>query len=89
MTRCAGNGLDASPNSSAAAVKLRIELGRQWLAADDVARLTPGSVIELRSASDGAVDVYAAGRPAARGRLVAIDGRLGVHVETLASDRKT
>jgi flagellar motor switch protein FliM len=64
-------------------VKLRIELGRQWLSADKVAGLSPGSVIELRSTARDEVDVYAGGRLAARGELVVIEGQLGVRLTSL------
>lgn len=61
-------------------LKMRIELGRQWLTGEELARLVPGSVIELRSPSGGDADVFAGGQLAARGGLVAIEGVLGVKV---------
>lgn len=61
-------------------LKLRVELGRQWLACEDAARLEAGSVIELRSHVQDEVDVYAGGRLAVRGQLVDVQGQLGVKV---------
>ncbi len=60
--------------------KLRVDLGRQWLSGDEVARLACGSVIELNSPPSGEADVYAGGRLAARGSLVSVQGMLGVKV---------
>ena len=74
----------AAPDKTAETLPLRVELGRQWMTADDVARLTAGSVIELSSPHQGAVDVLAGGRPAASGELVVVEGRLGVRVRRIS-----
>ncbi len=55
-------------------VALRIDLGRAWLAAEDVARIEPGCVIELDRRVGHNVDVYAGGRLVASGQAVAVDG---------------
>lgn len=64
-------------------VKLRIDLGRAWLAAEDVSRLCPGSVVELTCQSDSDVGVWAGGHLTAQGELVMVEGRLGVRVARL------
>jgi type III secretion protein Q len=61
-------------------MKLRVDLGRQWLSGEEVARLACGSVIELNSLPGGEADVYAGSRLAARGSLVSVQGMLGVKV---------
>lgn len=73
---------------------IRIELGRRWLAADDVARMDVGDVLELDTRSLDCVDVYVDGHLYARGEPVVVDGCLGVRVRELvaaetASDEET
>lgn len=69
-------------------LKVRVELGRQWISSDEVARLVPGSVVQLRCEQRSEVDVVAAGHLAARGELVEINGRLGVRVTALIAGNK-
>lgn len=74
--------MDLATNRDAAGsqLKLKVEIGRAWLSADDAAGLDAGSVIELRSHAQDEVDVYASGQLAARGQLVDVQGQLGVKV---------
>ena len=64
----------------ATGLKLRVEFGRAWVAATEVSRLEPGSVIEIGSPVGQDVEVYADGRLVASGQVVAINGKLGVRV---------
>ena len=66
---------------------IRIEFGRRWLAAEDVARMDVGDVLELDSHSQDLVDVYVDGRLYARGEPVVVDGHLGVRVQALLAGR--
>ena len=68
--------------------KVRIELGRRWLARPDVLQLGDDSVVELDRASDEAVDVYVDGQLHARGEAVVVDGKLGVRVLEIVADEK-
>ncbi len=63
-----------------AAVTLRIELGRAQLSPDELAGLRKGAIIPLDRAAGDSADIYAGGRLAARGEVIALDGRLGVRV---------
>lgn len=72
-----------SDNRAAGDVKLRVELGRQFLSAADLDGLSAGSVVELRSPADAMVDVYAGSKLLARGELVEVRERLGVRVRQL------
>ena len=74
---------------SGSEVNLRVELGRQWLSAEDVAKLDAGSVIELRSTADSDVDIYVGGDLRACGELVTVDSRLGVRVVRLSTGSET
>ncbi len=83
---------DATPSPAASrhplpsrerGLDLRVELGRQWVDAADVAHLAAGSVIELQSPSSSEVVVRADGRQVAGGQLVVVDGKLGVKVTRL------
>ena len=62
---------------------IRIEFGRRWLAAEDVARMDVGDVLELDTHSLDSVDVYVDGRLYARGEPVVIEGSLGVRVREI------
>jgi flagellar motor switch protein FliN/FliY len=60
--------------------KVRIELGRRRLVADEVARLDGGSIVVLDAGVGDAVDVYVDGRLHARGEAVVVNGCLGVRM---------
>ena len=60
--------------------ELRVELGRTWVRAEDVARLDVGGVIELDTLSDEVVDVLVDGRLIARGTPAVLDGQLCVRI---------
>ncbi|MCK4602365.1 MAG: FliM/FliN family flagellar motor switch protein [Phycisphaerae bacterium] len=68
-------------------MKLRISFGTAWLSPQEIARLAPGSVIELNSRAEADVEVYAGGRYAARGRPMVVDGSLAVRVRKAFSNR--
>ena len=84
--------LDGSPSggdAEAATARLRIDLGRRMLAAQDVAALKPGRVVELDCTSDADVEIYADGRLLARGQAVVVDGRFAVRVREVLSKELT
>ena len=54
--------------------ELRIELGRVWMAAEDVAELASGSRIELDSLPDGQADIHLGLLRIARGEPGLMDG---------------
>lgn len=64
---------------------LRIEVGRAWLWAHDVARLEAGATVVLDAPADGDMAVYLNGRLVARGEPVVVGGRMGVRVREVAA----
>jgi len=70
-------------------MRMLVELGRQWLSSQDVAKLAPGSVVEMQSDLDSQVDVYAGGSWVGKGDLVVVEGRLGVRMLRLAGRSKS
>ena len=67
--------------------KLRIELGRKWLSAEDVAELDVDRSIELDSLSDDPVDIRAEDRVIARGEPAIMDGKFCVRVWDVAAGK--
>lgn len=65
--------------------KVRVELGRRWIAAKDVWRVEPGTVLDLGQGRHDRVDVYVDGKLVARGEAVVVDGKLGVRVREIVS----
>ena len=59
---------------------IRVQLGRAWLAAEEVADLDVGSEIELDSPCEEGVEVYAGNRRIAWGDPAVMDGKLCVRV---------
>ena len=70
-------------------VKVRIELGRGWMWAQELASLGPGSMVQLQTLSDQLVDVYAGGRLVARGELVCMDGNFALCVREVEERQTT
>ena len=64
---------------------LRIEVGRIWLWAQDVARLEAGATVVLDAPVDGDMAVHLNGRLVARGEPVVVEGRMGVRVREVAA----
>ncbi len=60
--------------------KLKIDLGRRWICAQQIANLKPGAIIELDSPADDSVDVFVGSRLWAKGSLVRVKGNLCVRV---------
>jgi flagellar motor switch protein FliN/FliY len=68
-------------------VNLRIELGRARIGAEEASKLRAGAVVPLDGEADDLVEVYADGKPIARGELMVIDGKIGVRVvETMTHE---
>ena len=59
---------------------IRVQLGRAWLSAEDVACLDVGSEIELDSPCEEGVEVYAGTRRIAWGDPAVMDGAFCVRV---------
>jgi flagellar motor switch protein FliM len=67
--------------------KLRIELGRVWLTAEEAAALDVGDVVEMDVAVDGTVEVFDGNRLVGRGRAAAMGGKLCVKIGDAAAGR--
>ena len=65
--------------------ELRIQLGRSWLAADDVAALGVGVEIRLDGSDEEPVSVCLGARPLARGTMAVMDGMLCVRIVEVAA----
>ena len=64
-------------------VQVSFEVGRQILDWHTLTSPEPGSLIDLTTPVDGEVRLLANGRLLGHGRLVEIQGRLGVRIERL------
>lgn len=62
-------------------VKLRVDVGRAHLPSQCVAGLEVGDTVQLETANDVHVDVWANSRLVARGELVELGGKLAVRVQ--------
>ena len=69
-----------SPNTHEGKTKLKINLGRRWICAQQIANLKPGAIIELDCPADDGVDVFLGSRLWAKGSLVRVEGKLCVRV---------
>lgn len=67
-------------------VQVTFEVGRQTLDWHTLTTLQPGSLIDLGAPIDGEVRIISNGHLLGNGRLVEIQGRLGVRVESLKSE---
>lgn len=65
--------------------ELRIQLGRVWMAAEDVAHLTVGSRMELDSPPDGEAELYVGARRFARGEPAVMDGTFCFRVSAVTA----
>lgn len=65
--------------------ELRIELGRVWMAAADVAGLTAGSRIELDSPPGGEAEMYLGLLRFARGEPALMDGKFCFRVSAVTA----
>jgi len=65
--------------------ELRIQFGRAWLTAAEVARLEVGSEIPLDGPADTPVSIWSGGRRIARGAAAVMDGEFCVRVLSLSS----
>jgi type III secretion protein Q len=64
-------------------ITLAVEVARVTLTLGELSRLEPGAVVPLGVAPEGAVVLRAGERAVARGRLVDVDGALGVQIAEL------
>ncbi|MGY3903952.1 type III secretion system cytoplasmic ring protein SctQ [Aeromonas lusitana] len=67
-------------------IQVSFEVGRQTLDWHSLTSLQPGSLIDLGVPLDGEVSILGNGHRIGVGRLVEIQGRLGVRVETLSGE---
>ncbi len=65
--------------------ELRIELGRVWMAAEDVAGLTVGSRIELDSPPGGEAEIHVGLIRFARGEPAVMDGKFCFRVSAVTA----
>ncbi|EKB28581.1 type III secretion system cytoplasmic ring protein SctQ [Aeromonas dhakensis] len=70
-------------------VQVTFEVGRQTLDWHTLTTLQPGSLIDLGAPIDGEVRIISNGHLLGNGRLVEIQGRLGVRVESLKSESQS
>lgn len=78
--------VDASMDSTANDIEIRLsfELDRRLITVGELASVTPGFTFPLTSSAESLVTVRANGKAVARGRLVDMNGTLGVQItETL------
>ncbi|MDR1086389.1 MAG: type III secretion system cytoplasmic ring protein SctQ [Deltaproteobacteria bacterium] len=68
-------------------VTVEFELGRLSLSLKEIAALAPGTVFPLDAELTKPVTLTVSGRPVAQGRLVDLDGTVGVQVVRVADDR--
>jgi type III secretion protein Q len=67
-------------------LQVSFEVGRQTLDWHTLTSLQPGVLIDLGTPIDGEVRIISNGHPLGVGRLVEIQGRLGVRIETLSGE---
>lgn len=71
---------------AAQTVRIRLEVGRGWLDAGDLALLQAGSLVELDTPSREPVELYAGSRLLARGELIGFEGRYALRVDELTEN---
>ena len=62
---------------------LSVEVARVEVSLGELSRLEPGGILPLHAPREGTVVLRAGERPVARGRLVEVDGALGISIEAL------
>ena len=67
-------------------IQVSFEVGRQTLDWHTLTSLQPGALIDLGTPLDGEVRIISNGHSLGVGRLVEIQGRLGVRVENLNNE---
>lgn len=70
-------------------IQVSFEVGRQTLDWHTLTSLQPGALIDLGTPIDGEVRIISNGHPLGIGRLVEIQGRLGVRIETLSGESQS
>ncbi|HEY7726514.1 MAG TPA: FliM/FliN family flagellar motor switch protein [Anaeromyxobacteraceae bacterium] len=70
-------------SSAAFPMVLTVEVARARVTLGDLARVEPGAALPLHAPRDGRVVLRLGDRVVARGRLVEVDGALGVAIESL------
>ncbi len=58
-----------------------VEFGRTTMPAEQVDQLKAGQIVPLEAFADDYVELWADGRPVARGRLVVVEGKIAVRVQ--------
>ena len=61
-------------------VDVTVELGRRTLSIREIVALGAGAIVDLDHAVEHPVDLLINGRVIARGEIVAVDQRFGVHL---------
>jgi type III secretion protein Q len=72
--------------SSSLPATLLVEVARARVTLGDLSRVEPGAVLPLHAPRDGRVALRLGDRVVARGRLVEVDGALGVAVDSLGDE---
>ncbi|MGL6412546.1 SctQ family type III secretion system cytoplasmic ring protein AscQ, partial [Aeromonas veronii] len=70
-------------------IQVSFEVGRQTLDWHTLTSLQPGALIDLGTPLDGEVRIISNGHSLGVGRLVEIQGRLGVRVERLDNESQS
>lgn len=68
-------------------VQVDVVLGEARIPMDELLALSPGEIVALERQTNEPVDIYVSGRLVARGKLVVVDGQLGVTLSEIIDSR--
>lgn len=85
--RIDGAATGAAEGGVAPAVRARLEVGRGWLEAGQLASLQAGCLVELDTPLHQPVELYAGSRLIARGELIEFEGNYALRVDALSETR--
>ncbi|MBY9067377.1 flagellar motor switch protein FliN [Hyphomonas sp. WL0036] len=68
-------------------VQVDVVLGEARIPMEELLALSPGEIVALERQTNEPVDIYVSGRLVARGKLVVVDGQLGVTLSEIIDSR--
>lgn len=68
-------------------VQVDVVLGEARIPMEELLALSPGEIVALERQTNEPVDIYVSGRLVARGKLVVVDGQLGVTLSEIIDTR--